>query len=551
MTTFAANIASGFGDMLTVVKIEFTSGTKYYCQKGTVLGQWPGVIPQLLSVTPISQQLDIDTRLTAIDQFSFTLSDQNKAIRDILASETTKGKAVTVYLTFQDMTIAQSRVEFSGKLAEWSGLTEITFSCKSNLGILQNEVNPTDAAFVVRAEVSTAWSLHHPVTLEIGTVSPNGIYSKGKYIKISSKDADDVTYVIQPEDTIAQMVAVIDTTNEGGVIYSAEVLGSYGSTLAWKLKNGTYALTTEYLGVYNNPDINILGFETMYSGTPAEVIDAVLTDISYPPAEIDTASLAEIVNYWPKLYWRRYVDEPITAAELLQEIAENLNGFFAIKEGLLSFVLYRPRKPAETLITIDSNKYLEEDNHAKMNMRLDAETLINRVIVNYGWEGTKFIITEAFDHSDSQTAFGEIKEKNIDSKLIGDEGLPIGYYAATKNAKYLAHRILTWQRLPIIFLDVSSNIETATLNVADYVIFTSDQVSTAGWTERYFLVLSKTISGAMVELVLIDCTRLKACTIAPTGTPDNYTACSAAQKLYGFISAGEAMANGDEASHVF
>ncbi len=562
MTTaaYSAAAAQPFNKPIEVVKLFFPTGTMMYSQIGKPSLEVQEIFPYLQSVSPISQELDIQEKITSIGNTSIEIKDDDKTLRDIIIAEgTIMNVSVAIYNTFPDISINDAKFEFSGLLTGFSYKENtVTFEAKNNLERLLKEVNPLTAALVIRGTIPIGFDEvdYWPATVNIEKRENYDIYSHQKVFTITFATTihADIVYNITPTTTLQNIVDYLNN-NHGTYIDCSLADGISGSTLAWKLFNESYDLeydaTQTTATEKQTPYINLNGFERTFPSywgattlhDPFNLMLEILDSVGYPLAAIDVDSFSYGSTYLTQWMFKRLVEEPTTAFDLLKELCQSVNGFIVEKEGLLTMVLSRPYNPYT-----DNPKVISIPKENGFSMESNYDQVINRVVVNYGYSGisilsnNRVIITDAKyqnveiqENSESIADYGQTNELVIDSKWIPNIQIDTTSISPQLMAMFLAKRILSWLRNAPIKITLDMSIESATLDVGDYIQFTSDEVSTAGWTERDFLVIRKEINEKTVNLVIVDCERGKGTVITPNDFPDEYIDGTDEQKRYGGI----------------
>ncbi len=538
---YLAKVSASDSTPFYVVKVSFDSTTLYFCEDDKVFGDWPDILPRLERYTPISRSLSIKKRVVTVGQTTILINDHDSLLKDLLLAGSVKNRSVIIYHTFEGLSEADSKVEFDAIIVDWSGIERISLTVRDRPTLWSAEINPSTTKYQIRSIAKETFPAMpddeiHPVVL---TINDESLTYKNNTEEHSFQAGLDGTFTVETHVTVEVNIQMVDIY-EGTIVPPSVYTGA--------LFNRTYKLSSVLDGVYTYPVVDVLGIEKTYgiaNTDPFDIMLEILDDIDYPSAKIDTASFEAAKAYRPKWKVRRNVKAPTKAFDLLNELAESVNGFIVDKEGLLTMVLYRPKAPTDTLFEIDESVLLPGST---ISLDGGLKNLANKIIINYNYDAAASVFNSVFEleDTDSQTDNLETRTLTINSKWIATEATD---YASVM-AMTLAGRYLSWLKIPVLEIKCKTSLAAGAVNAGDYVAFTSSRVSSSGFTDRRFLVLEKKIDIATCTLKLADATRLKGAVFASDDTPV-YTSATVLQKEYAFFCNNTdpfEQSNGDEGS---
>lgn len=505
MTMTVTNLS----DIIYVIKL----GDDYYSSTDAIIDDWPAVRPWLQGVDGISQQIDLTNRTTTTENISVSLADKDNYFRDLLVSGTLKNLTLIVYATIAGETIGNSVILFDGFVDRWSGLSVLTIQARSRLSLLDQYPYPETTYLRITCTATDNGKTDeeaHPATMSI----EQGEGSIPAYMNLSLADGTEYQIDISSTITLGDLVDDINTTSVGN--FTATAIAStalLGTKLYWR----SYDLSSEFNESFLYPAVDVLGGRIELTGHPYDIARDILNGwnsgegIDYPAAYLNEASFNSDNdgNMRRKWWFRRVLNEQLTARDLLESICESTACYISEIDRELTLVIYRGYIPFESVATITDDMI----SYQSLEMDWQPETLINQVIINYNVIDNQANSTFTYDDLVSQSDQGEIALQEIESPWITDN-VAAGQYPGSTVVNWLAQEICAWQRKPVIEINLDVNWRALSIFVGQYVFLTFGRGATAGWTEKRCLVLEKSFKDDGILLVLAETDRLKWAVIA-------------------------------------
>lgn len=203
-----------------------------------------------------------------------------------------------------------------------------------------------------------------------------------------------------------------------------------GKILNWKRKGDTLTVTvaddmrdgTKKVPVENSTGTQSFEFANK---NPCDIMTDILTAeaslLGIAGSLVDTAVFASERDTWLAGWaFHRVITEPTEGRKLLKELQEECNGFIFHDGEKISFKVFAPLVPGQTVKAYDDTYHL-----SNISMESGSKGLINRVVVAYDWneDGDELAdydsISIATDpSSQSSSEWDETKTRTIKSKWI-------------------------------------------------------------------------------------------------------------------------------------
>jgi len=244
------------------------------------------------------------------------------------------------------------------------------------------------------------------------------------------KGRDNFKTMIQDERLKNRRVYIKEGFITSTFAYSDYAAIFTGKILNWTRKGDELTVTVAddmRDGTKKIPVENLTGTQAFEfnNKNPVTIMTDILTTesslLGIAGSLVDTAAFTSELNTW-LVGWafHRVITEPTEARELLKELQEQSNSFIFHDGEKISFKVFAPLTPGQTVKSYDDTYHL-----SNISMESGSKGLINRVIVAYDWneDGDELkdydsVVIAEDASSQSSGEWDETKTRTIKSKWI-------------------------------------------------------------------------------------------------------------------------------------